>query len=128
MGAEKVKKPEANGVSLIEQFTPDQVKEYILSLEQWAGQSKPKTGKPQAMEQSECPCQLCGIAKINFEPIPIYCTPCGARIKRNAKYYAVEAVDSTKHICNWCYDQTRGDSIVVDGTPCPKARLEKQKK
>ncbi|XP_074324708.1 histone acetyltransferase HAC1-like [Apium graveolens] len=128
-GAEKFKKSKADGVSLIELFSPDQVREHISSLKQWAGQSKPKTGEPQAMEQSmsESSCQLCGVEKINFEPVHIYCTPCGARIKRNAKYYTAEAVDSKQHICNSCYTQTPGDSIVVDGTPHSKTRLEKQK-
>ncbi|KAK1381285.1 Histone acetyltransferase [Heracleum sosnowskyi] len=57
----------------------------------------------------------------------LYCTPCGGRIERNTEYYTAEAVDSRKHICSCCYTRTRGDSIVVDGTPCPKARLEIQK-
>ncbi|KAK1355680.1 Histone acetyltransferase [Heracleum sosnowskyi] len=120
-------KPEANGVSLIQLFTPDQVREHIRSLKKCVVQKKPKTGKPQAMEQSmsQHPCQLCGVAKLNFEPITIFCTPCGARIKRNTNYYTAKVVDSRQHICNCCYDRTPGDSIVVEGTPCPKASLEK---
>ncbi|KAK1390193.1 Histone acetyltransferase [Heracleum sosnowskyi] len=129
MGVAKPKMQEAKGISFIELFTPDQVREHLSSLKQSVGQSKPKTGKPKAMEQSmsEYPCQLCGVAKLNFEPVPVYCAPCGARIKRNVNYYTAQAVDSRKHICHCCYNQTPGDRIVVDGTPCPKEKLELQK-
>ncbi|KAL8120397.1 hypothetical protein AgCh_017544 [Apium graveolens] len=100
MGAEKNKKPKEDGVSLIELFTPYQVRKHISSLKQAVqskpGQSKPKTGKPQSMEKSmsESSCQLCEMGKTNFEPIPTYCMPCGARIKQNAKYYTAEAANS----------------------------------
>ncbi|KAH9615481.1 hypothetical protein KSS87_003178, partial [Heliosperma pusillum] len=84
-------KPNIKGVSLIELFTPEQVREHITGLRRWVGQSKAKAEKNQAMEQtmSENSCQLCAVEKLSFEPPPIYCTPCGARIKRNAMYYTV---------------------------------------
>ncbi|KAG9141278.1 hypothetical protein Leryth_001754 [Lithospermum erythrorhizon] len=87
-------KPTIKGVSLIELFTPEQVREHIRGLRQWVGQSKAKAEKNQAMEHSmsENSCQLCAVEKVTFEPPPIYCSPCGARIKkRNAMYYTIGA-------------------------------------
>ncbi|KAK1355332.1 Histone acetyltransferase [Heracleum sosnowskyi] len=122
-------KPEIKGVSLTELFTPDQVREHITGLKQWVGQSKAKAEKNQAMEHSmsENSCQLCAVEKLNFEPPPIYCTPCGVRIKRNAMYYTIGVGESRQYFCIPCYNETRGETISIDGTPCPKAKLEKKR-
>lgn len=76
---------------------------------------------------SENSCQLCAVEKLTFEPPPIYCTPCGARIKRNAMYYTMGAGDTRHYFCIPCYNEARGDTIVVDGSAIQKARLEKKK-
>ncbi|MBA0627362.1 hypothetical protein Godav_004885 [Gossypium davidsonii] len=76
---------------------------------------------------SENSCQLCAVERLTFEPPPIYCSPCGARIKRNAMYYTMGAGDTRHYFCIPCHNEARGDSIVVDGTAIPKARLEKKK-
>ncbi|CAN1299120.1 Histone acetyltransferase HAC1 [Linum perenne] len=122
-------KPKIKGVSLTELFTPEQIREHITGLRRWVGQSKAKAEKNQAMEHSmsENSCQLCAVEKLTFEPPPIYCTPCGARIKRNAMYYTMGAGETRHFFCIPCYNETRGESIVVDGTSIPKARLEKKK-
>ncbi|KAL0550652.1 hypothetical protein IC582_015174 [Cucumis melo] len=127
--ATKSGKPKIKGVSLTELFTPEQVRDHIISLRQWVGQSKSKAEKNQAMEQSmsENSCQLCAVEKLTFEPPPIYCTPCGARIKRNAMYHTVAAGDTRHYFCIPCYNDARGDVIVADGTTIPKSRLEKKK-
>ncbi|CAN4113860.1 unnamed protein product [Withania somnifera] len=122
-------KPTIKGVSMIELFTPEQVREHIIGLRRWVGQSKAKAEKNQAMEHSmsENSCQLCAVEKLNFEPPPIYCTPCGARIKRNAMYYTIGTGDTRHYFCIPCYNEARGDTINVDGTTIPKARMEKKK-
>ncbi|CAN8240354.1 unnamed protein product [Cochlearia groenlandica] len=122
-------KAEIKGVSLTELFTPEQVREHICGLRQWVGQSKAKAEKNQAMEHSmsENSCQLCAVEKLTFEPPPIYCTPCGGRIKRNAMYYTVGAGDSRHYFCIPCYNESRGDTILAEGAPIPKARLDKKK-
>jgi len=76
---------------------------------------------------SENSCQLCAVEKLTFEPPPIYCTPCGARIKRNAMFYTMGAGDTRHYFCIPCYNEARGDTIVADGNAIPKARLEKKK-
>ncbi|XP_043708765.1 histone acetyltransferase HAC1-like isoform X2 [Telopea speciosissima] len=122
-------KPKIKGVSLTELFTPEQIREHIIGLRQWVGQSKAKAEKNQAMERSmsDNSCQLCAVEKLTFEPPPIYCTPCGARIKRNAMYYTMGTGDTRHYFCIPCYNEPRGDIIEVDGTTIPKARLEKKR-
>ncbi|KAL7086653.1 hypothetical protein ACP275_13G014500 [Erythranthe tilingii] len=122
-------KPKIKGVSMIELFTPEEVRQHIMGLRQWVGQSKAKAERNQAMEHSmsENSCQLCAVEKLNFEPPPIYCTPCGARIKRNAMYYTIGSGETRHCFCIPCYNDARGDTIVVDGTTVPKARVEKKK-
>ncbi|XP_059642973.1 histone acetyltransferase HAC1-like [Cornus florida] len=122
-------KPKIKGVSLTELFTAEQVREHIIGLRQWVGQSKAKAEKNQAMEHSmsENSCQLCAVEKLTFEPPPIYCTPCGARIKRNAMYYTVGNGDTRHYFCIPCYNEARGETILVDGNAVQKARLEKKK-
>ncbi|CAK7339773.1 unnamed protein product [Dovyalis caffra] len=76
---------------------------------------------------SEKSCQLCAVGKLTFEPPPIYCTPCGARVKRNAMYYTMGTGDTRHYFCIPCYKEASGDTIVADGTAISKARLEKKK-
>ncbi|KAK4774815.1 hypothetical protein SAY86_009750 [Trapa natans] len=122
-------KPKIKGVSLTELFTPEQVRQHIIGLRQWVGQSKAKAEKNQAMEHSmsENSCQLCAVEKLTFEPPPIYCTPCGSRIKRNAMYYTVGAGETRHYFCIPCYNESRGDTIVAEGITILKAKLEKKK-
>ncbi|KFK43875.1 histone acetyltransferase [Arabis alpina] len=127
--ASKSGKPKIKGVSLTELFTPEQVREHIRGLRQWVGQSKAKAQKNQAMENSmsENSCQLCAVEKLTFEPPPIYCTPCGARIKRNAMYYTAAGGETRHYFCIPCYNESRGDLILAEGSSVPKTRLEKKK-
>ncbi|CAA0815880.1 Histone acetyltransferase HAC1 [Striga hermonthica] len=127
--AAKSGKPKIKGVSMIELFTPEQVRQHITGLRQWIGQSRAKAERNQAMEHSmnENSCQLCAVEKLTFEPPPIYCTPCGARIKRNAPYYTVGAGETRHCFCIPCYNDSRGDTIVVDGSTIPKSKVERKK-
>lgn len=76
---------------------------------------------------SENSCQLCAVERLNFEPTPIYCSPCGARIKRNATYYSYGSGETRQFFCILCYNQARGDTIEVDGTQFQKAKFEKKR-
>ncbi|XP_077214645.1 histone acetyltransferase HAC1-like isoform X2 [Tasmannia lanceolata] len=129
VGGTKSGKPKINGVSMTELFTPEQIKEHITGLRQWVGQSKAKAEKNQAMEHSmsENSCQLCAVEKLTFEPPPIYCTLCGARIKRNATHYTVGTGDTRYYFCSRCYSEVKSDIIEVEGAAIPKARLEKKR-
>lgn len=76
---------------------------------------------------SENSCQLCAVEKLTFEPPPIYCTLCGARIKRNAMYYTVGSGDTRHYFCIPCYNEARCDTIEAEGSTFLKSRLEKKK-
>ncbi|CAH8381259.1 unnamed protein product [Eruca vesicaria subsp. sativa] len=121
VGASKSGNPKIKGVSLTEFFTPEQVREHIRGLRQWIEQNK---GMENSMSDNSC--QLCGVERLTFEPPPIYCTPCGARIKRNALFYTVVAREHRHYFCIPCYNGSRGDTILAEGTSMPKARLEKK--
>lgn len=76
---------------------------------------------------SENSCQLCAVERLTFEPPPLYCTCCGARIKRNAMYYTIGAGETRHYFCIPCYNEARGDTMRVDGMAISKARMEKKK-
>uniref|UniRef100_A0ACD5Z6X1 Uncharacterized protein n=2 Tax=Avena sativa TaxID=4498 RepID=A0ACD5Z6X1_AVESA len=122
-------KPKIKGVSLLELFTPEQIKEHTDSLKLWVGQSKAKVGMNQALEHSdnEGSCQLCKVVKLNFEPPPIYCSPCGARIKRNAPYYTAPSTETSHNFCHFCYNEPRSQTIQVEGNHFSKAKLVKKR-
>ncbi|XP_010265364.1 PREDICTED: probable histone acetyltransferase HAC-like 1 [Nelumbo nucifera] len=125
----KLGKTEIEGVSLMEMFTLNQIKEHILSLRQWVGQSKTKAEKNQTMVHcvSENSCRLCAVEKLSFEPPPLYCSFCGGRIKRNLMYYTASDGIMPYTFCTSCYSESRGESITVDGYNIPKASLQKKK-
>jgi len=77
--------------------------------------------------ENENSCQLCRVEKLTFEPPPIYCSPCGARIKRNAPYYTVGTGDTRHFFCIPCYNESRGETIEVEGQAFLKAKLEKKR-
>eukprot|EP00250_Pteridium_aquilinum_P011855 c20351_g2_i1 orf=875-5692(+) len=128
-GNAKSCKSKNKGVSLIELFTPEQIREHISSLRQWVGQSKAKAEKNQAMEHqmNENSCQLCAVETLTFEPPPIYCTPCGVRIKRNFPYWTMQCGETRHYFCIPCCSDVRSDTVVVDGTSYSKSKLEKRR-
>ncbi|KAH9307664.1 hypothetical protein KI387_035575, partial [Taxus chinensis] len=127
--SEKFGKPKIKGVSLTELFTPEQIREHVIGLQQWGYQSKAKAEKYQATEFQITgeTCQLCNVDTITFDPPPIYCSPCGARIKRNALYYLLAAGDTRHCFCIACYSESRGDMVKIDGNAYSKSKLEKKK-
>ncbi|XP_078157136.1 putative histone acetyltransferase HAC-like 1 [Carex rostrata] len=124
--ASKSGKPKTNGVSMMELFMPEQVREHVKSLRQWVGQSKSMAEKNQAISMNENSCQLCAVEKLTFEPPPIYCTPCDDRIKRNAMYYTICINGQRHYICNSCFNATRG-TINIEGQDVPKRNVEKKR-
>jgi E1A/CREB-binding protein len=92
-------------------------------------QSKAKAEKNQAMENQmhEGACPLCAVEKLTFEPPPIYCTACGARIKRNAYYHTTGSGDTRHYFCVPCYNDVRTENVEMEGQTYPKSRLEKRR-
>uniref|UniRef100_A0ACD5TCG5 Uncharacterized protein n=1 Tax=Avena sativa TaxID=4498 RepID=A0ACD5TCG5_AVESA len=110
-------------------FQNHQISCYLCLLLSLFTHSKAKAEKNQLMVASgnENTCQLCKVEKLTFEPQPIYCSPCGARIKRNAPYYTVFIGDSRHFFCIPCYNESRGDHIKVEGQNYFKAQFEKKR-
>lgn len=129
VGNTKACKSKNKGVSLIELFTPEQIREHITGLRQWVGQNKARVEKNQAMEHqmNENSCQLCAVETLTFEPPPIYCTPCGARIKRNFVYWTMQCGETRHYFCAPCHNDSKSDSVMVDGHSYLKSRLEKRR-
>ncbi|KAH7281754.1 hypothetical protein KP509_36G061900 [Ceratopteris richardii] len=127
-----VKKPEKSrisGISFIESFSPEQIREHISSLRKWIGQSKCKAEKNQAVERQMLPtaCSACGVENLHFDPIPIFCTQCGCRIKRNYIYHSTGAGENSFNFCGPCYNSIRDDVLETDGFKVQKSTLVKKK-
>lgn len=93
-------------------------------------QSKAKAEKNQAMGHSknDSSCQLCKLERLTFEPPPIYCYPCGSRIKHNAPYYIATINESGRcNFCVSCYTGSHFDSISVGSIEVHKSKLEKRR-
>ncbi|KAL0327972.1 UNVERIFIED_CONTAM: Histone acetyltransferase HAC1 [Sesamum calycinum] len=101
-------KPKIKGVSLTELFTPEQVRQHITGLRQWVGQV------------SIMCCLFYGAVGCTFVLTD----------KDMHQFMAIEGPESgeTRHyFCIPCYNEARGDTILVDGSALPKARMEKKK-
>ncbi|KAJ1264517.1 hypothetical protein BS78_08G007200 [Paspalum vaginatum] len=121
-------RPKIRGASMTELFTPEQIKEHVDSLRLWGAQSKAKAEEEKAIGHSEnqTACQLCRVEKLTFEPPPIYCSPCGAQIKRNAPYWTVGTGGRRHYFCISCYNQSHDETIEVEGQALLKAKLEEK--
>ncbi|KAL6139976.1 hypothetical protein ACLB2K_058277 [Fragaria x ananassa] len=112
------------GLSLTELFTTEQIKEHLSSLRHSIDQSNlmEDTGN------SEQVCQLCAIGKRSFAPAPMYCSCCGARIKRSVNYYRTLDEHGVRYcFCSMCYKVSRGGNISFRGISVSKATLGKKK-
>ncbi|KAJ3683583.1 hypothetical protein LUZ60_013810 [Juncus effusus] len=113
-------KPKVKGVSMMELFTPEQVRDHVSSLRQSVCQDQGNR------KMEAYPCQLCGVDKLTYQPPPVFCFPCGARIEHNATYY-IGTGETMRHFCEPCYDETRWDAIEAEGSVFAKAKLEKKR-
>eukprot|EP00250_Pteridium_aquilinum_P010036 c19106_g1_i1 orf=591-5369(-) len=125
----KPTKKKVSGITYLECLTSQQIRQHISSLRKWIGQSKVKAEKNQAMERhmSTSACSACAVETLHFDPIPVFCTQCGSRIKRNAIYYTSGSNENSLSFCGPCYNTIRSDTLETDGFKVQKAALEKKK-
>ncbi|XP_039142760.1 histone acetyltransferase HAC12-like isoform X2 [Dioscorea cayenensis subsp. rotundata] len=128
--------PQMSGVSLIESFTPEQIKAHIASLRSSSDQCKEGMKRYQGTEHesNENLCSLCEKEQINFMPTPNnkFCASCLNHINPLVVYYstgsaAVSKDDLTedKFICRKCFS-VQNKNIRIDGRDIPKSSLQKK--
>ncbi|KAK8339576.1 hypothetical protein V6Z11_A08G044100 [Gossypium hirsutum] len=125
----KLESLKQGGVSLIENFTAQQIKEHISSLRECIDQDlgKKEGANRRVNIDSKNSCQLCGADKLSLAPAPIYCSSCCARIRHSAKYYSIPEVDGIRYcLCSSCYKLSRSESITSSGILVSKAKLIKK--
>ncbi|XP_019195482.1 PREDICTED: probable histone acetyltransferase HAC-like 1 isoform X2 [Ipomoea nil] len=115
------------GVSFVDFFAAKQIKTHICSLRLHFGQGL--IGNAITPSSIENTCQLCGTDKLVFIPMPMYCSSCGVRIKRNLVFYywGVEETSRRYCFCTQCFRASRGGNISFLGLSIPKAKLQKGK-
>ncbi|XVF20587.1 hypothetical protein REPUB_Repub12eG0013300 [Reevesia pubescens] len=126
----KLENKKIRGVSLIENFTAQQIKEHISSLSRCIDQDMSKTerGNRIVNVDSENSCQLCGANKLSLAPAPVYCSSCGGRIRRGAVYYSTPEENDIRHcLCTSCHKASRSESFTSSGIALSKAKLVKKK-
>ncbi|XP_057817200.1 histone acetyltransferase HAC1 isoform X2 [Cryptomeria japonica] len=125
----KLVRSKLKGISLTEFFTPEQIRDHVAGLRQSIFQDKGNTEYNQFMEHQvdENACQLCTAGELKFQPPPIYCTSCGARIKRNAMYYTAGVGVTRNYFCVACFDKMQDCAIGLDGVTYLKSKLDKRK-
>jgi len=136
------KRPGGEGTSLLECFSPDEVRTHLATLR--LTENNPLTkGQPMSARRrdaeaeraiagaTEQACRACGVERLTFEPPPLYCYSCVGRIKRGQVYYHIPAHvtggEARKDAwCNTCYNAINGH-IEVEGTKYGKNQLAKKK-
>nr|XP_016462187.1 PREDICTED: probable histone acetyltransferase HAC-like 1 isoform X1 [Nicotiana tabacum] len=112
-------------VSLTDFFTDEQLKNHVYSLSQT---NQGSTGNMILHSVCENICQLCGTDRLAFVPVPIYCSSCCARIKRNLVYYWTVDKASARHcFCTRCFRESRGDNVSSQGLLISKQKFQKAK-
>lgn len=126
--------PKIKGLSLIDSFTPERVREHIRILRKLDDQKNAEAERNQGTERlkDNNTCSLCGMDKLLFEPPPRYCRLCSKPICPKGTFYSIISSYSTENggdaqnsFCSKCYNIS-GDSIKAGGGDIPKANLERR--
>lgn len=134
---------QAEGTSLLECFTPDEIHTHLASLRAQEAKDRASAGGRGGRDRDasaaallsgggEGACKACGGEKLSFEPSPIYCFHCQARIKRGQQYWLATANPSggaevKHHYCQPCYSSSLGTAVDVDGIRVHKSQLTKHR-
>ncbi|KAL4181408.1 hypothetical protein AMTRI_Chr12g237110 [Amborella trichopoda] len=104
------------GASLLEYFTPEQIRTHINSPRQFVGPTKSKAEQRQAMQNSsnQSRCQLCCMENLSFA-------------LRDAIYYITSNGGKQSYICPRCFRGARGESIEVEGFQVFKSNFVEKK-
>lgn len=73
---------------------------------------------------SENFCQLCALPQLAFSPMPLYCSSCAGRIKKNATYYSTnDKTCDPFFFCTTCYNKCHRE-FTFYGLSFSKPNLE----
>ncbi|XP_074308272.1 putative histone acetyltransferase HAC-like 1 [Silene latifolia] len=125
----KSEKQKVDGISLIDFFTEEEIKQHIYSLRQKADQAlvEEVAGSAVISSVNENVCQLCTSERLSFPPMPIYCSACGVRVKNYQSYYSTKDDRAQFCFCTRCYHRCRGGNITFYGFSISKNILELRK-
>ncbi|CAN4082800.1 unnamed protein product [Withania somnifera] len=117
--------PKRLGISLVDFFTIEQLKDHMRSLSQY---NQGSTGNMTVHPICENACQLCGKDRLVFVPTPIYCSSCCTCIKRNLVYYfAVDEAGGRHCFCTKCFRKSFGNDVSSQGQSISKYKFQKAK-
>lgn len=141
-GLSSTRKPGTEGTSLMECFTPEEIRTHLAALRlaekdnKVPGQST--TSARQIQKESdrvvsnatESACRACGVERLTFEPPPLYCYSCVGRIKRGQVFHQVPSMPGAEGRrdawCNPCFNSIQG-YVDVEGQRFPKQVMVKKK-
>ncbi|KAL2895924.1 Histone acetyltransferase HAC1 [Bienertia sinuspersici] len=124
----KSEKQKVDGISLIDFFTHEEIKQHMSSLKQKEDQGLAEEIVGNEASCSSSLCQLCGLDKpLAFSPMPIYCSYCTARIKNRATYYSTSNENSDHCFCTSCYNKCHRGHFILHGLSIPKTNLAAKK-
>ena len=139
-GLKTDRKPGGEGTSLMECFTPEEIRTHLAALrladkEKVQGQGQPsarqlqKEAERAVINATESSCRACGVERLTFEPPPLYCYSCVGRIKRGQVFHQMPSLGGETRRdawCNPCFNAIQG-YVDVEGQRFPKATLIKKK-
>ncbi|KAL9226567.1 hypothetical protein vseg_002364 [Gypsophila vaccaria] len=125
----KSEKQKVVGISLIDFFTAEEIRQHMSGLRQKADQviAEEESGSMVHKSVSDNFCQLCTMDRLSFPPMPIYCSACGVRVKNYQSYYSTKDDRAQFCFCTRCYHRCRGGNITFYGFSISKNVLELRK-
>ena len=141
-GLNPSRKPGTEGTSLMECFSPEEIRTHLASLRlaekdnKIPGQSTASARQLQkeadraVAQATESACRACGVERLTFEPPPLYCYSCVGRIKRGQVFHHVPSMPGAEGRrdawCNPCFNSIQG-YVDVEGQRFPKQAMVKKK-
>ncbi|GMH41340.1 hypothetical protein BSKO_09250 [Bryopsis sp. KO-2023] len=110
------------GTSLLETFTPDEIREHVAS-------TRGPNWVPLSAGQKEDICCICGQKDLHFEPPVINCESCFGQVKRGVFYWELpQKVIGTRCLfCHSCITRENKDTFLLGQKRIKKVELVKKK-
>jgi E1A/CREB-binding protein len=116
--------------SFLKHFTSDDIIQQIISCRiQHNNQKNIEEKHDFSDSKMGTTCNICGQGVLLYEPLPLYCTECKKRIKKDQVYWTLDQ-DKTKikpYICSNCYRNNRKTLLIKQKYKIAKASLSKKR-